>query len=67
MNSPSSYPTTSDISAFMQSLGFKWSNQARVYYHDSSLGYEYVSRKTAETIYLKLLGENPYYDTPKLN
>ena len=49
--STGSYPTTSDISEFMAKLGFKWSNEAQLYYHDSPLGYEHVSRKTAERLF----------------
>lgn len=60
MNSPVTYPTTSDISAFMQSIGFKWSNEAQLYYHDSSLGYEHISDKTARRLYKHFIGDKPF-------
>jgi len=60
MNGPSKYPTTSDISMFMQELGFKWSNDAQIYYHDNSLGYEHMSGRTAERLYKYLIGAKPY-------
>ena len=59
-NAPSSYPTTSDISMFMRELGFKWSNDAQIYYYDSSLGYEHISNKTANRLYKYLIGDKPY-------
>lgn len=57
---PSSYPTTSDISCFMGELGFKWSNDAQVYYHESMIKYEHLTRQTAERLYKYLIGDKPY-------
>ncbi len=54
---PSSYPTTSDISSLMMDLGYLWSNEAQVYY---DYGYELISRKSAEKIYDRLIGNKPY-------
>jgi hypothetical protein len=54
---PSSYPTTSDISAFMRELGYQWSNEAQIYY---DYNYNLVSRKSAERIYGRLIGNNPF-------
>jgi len=55
-----SHPTTSDVSMFMRELGFKWSNDAQIYYHDNMLGYEHLSRKTADRLYKYLIGDKPY-------
>jgi len=57
---PDSYPTTSDISMFMQELGFKWSNDAQIFYHQNSLGYEHLSDETAKRLYKYLIGDKPY-------
>jgi len=63
-NAPSSHPTTSDISQLMRDFGFKWSNDTQIYYYESSLGYEYVSLRTAEILYSKILGNKPYEPIP---
>lgn len=60
MDEPNTYPTTSDISMFMKELGFYWSNDAQIYYHANSSGYEHITRNTAERLYLYLMGNNPY-------
>ncbi len=57
MNSPSTYPTTSDISAFMRELGYLWSNEAQVYY---DFNYEHISDKSARKLYKYLVGANPF-------
>jgi hypothetical protein len=57
MDSPSSYPTTSDISSFMRELGYQWSNEAQTYY---DYNFQHISRKSAERIYKKLIGYNPF-------
>lgn len=57
---PSTYPTTSDISEFMQEIGFVWSNQAQTYYANRSLSYEYISRRTAERLYKHFIGDKPF-------
>ena len=54
---PSSYPTTSDISAFMQELGYQWSNEAQTYY---DYDYQLISRKSADRLYKKIIGDNPF-------
>ena len=54
---PSTYPTTSDISSLMRELGYKWSNEAQVYY-DS--GYQHISSKSAKGLYKYLIGNKPY-------
>ncbi len=53
----SSYPTTSDISQFMKELGYRWSNEAQVYY---DYNYEHISRKSADRLYKYLIGDKPY-------
>jgi len=58
MNSPSTYPTTSDISAFMKDIGFVWSNEAQTYYEN--IRYDYISRRTAEKLYKHFIGDKPY-------
>lgn len=60
MNQSATNPTTSDISQLMQFLGFKWSNDAQIYYHDNMNGYEHLSRKTAERLYKILIGNKPF-------
>lgn len=61
MNSvPSSYPTTSDISVFMQELGYKWSNDAQIYYNQNGAMYTHMTRLTAERLYRYLIGDKPY-------
>ena len=57
MNQPSNYPTTSDICAFMQELGYLWSNEAQVYY---DYNYEHISRESAERLYKYLVGDKPF-------
>jgi hypothetical protein len=57
---PATYPTTSDISMFMRSLGFKWSNDAQIYYHDNMNRYEHLSRNTAERLYKHFIGDKPF-------
>jgi hypothetical protein len=59
---PDSYPTTSDISMLMRDLGFKWSNDAQIYYHDDMNRYEHLSRKTADRLYKILIGNTYYID-----
>jgi hypothetical protein len=59
MDRPSSYPTTSDISAFMQELGYLWSNEAQTYY---DFNFEHISRKSAERMYKYLVGEKPFIE-----
>lgn len=59
-NTTDQFPTPSDVSMFMQELGFKWSNDAQTYYYASSRGYEHVSNHTAERLYKYLIGEKPY-------
>ena len=54
---PNSYPTTSDISMFMNELGYKWSNEAQTYY---DYNFEHISRKSAERLYKYLIGDKPY-------
>jgi len=48
----------------MRDFGFKWSNDTQIYYYESSLGYEYVSLRTAEILYSKILGNKPYEPIP---
>ena len=56
---PSSYPTTSDISQFMQRLGYKWSNEAQVYYETGNYD-GHITRRTAEKMYRRVIGNNPF-------
>ena len=67
LSQPSSYPTTSDISQFMQSIGYKWSNQAQVYFHDLPCRClplhktpQTIDRATAECMYKTLFGNVAY-------
>jgi hypothetical protein len=57
---PSSYPTTSDISMFMQELGYKWSNDAQIYYNQNGARYTHMSRDGADRLYKYLIGDKPY-------
>lgn len=57
MNTTNSFPTTSDISAFMRELGYEWSNQAQVYFN---WDYDNLKRRQAEKLYKKLIGEKPF-------
>lgn len=57
---PNSHPTISDISMFMREIGFKWSNDTQIYYHDNINGYEHLSKQTAERLYKYLIGNKPY-------
>lgn len=63
----SNYPTTSDISLFMRSIGYDWSNQAQVYFYNFPCkcipmhnNPQTIDRTTAEHIYKSLYGNNPY-------
>lgn len=65
--SPSSYPTTSDVSMFMKDLCYEWSNQAQVYYYNIPCKclprhntIQTINRTTAEHMYKCLLGDKPY-------
>ena len=58
MDEPATHPTTSDISMLMKDLGFKWSNEGQIYYHEYN--YEHLESNTAEAIYQKLVGRKPY-------
>ena len=64
---PGSYPTTSDIGLFMKALGYEWSNEAQIYFHNAPCGClpkhrtpQTIDRNTAEHMYKILLGSNPY-------
>lgn len=46
--------TTSNISMFMKNLGYKWSNEAQIYYNDIDY-VDNISRKLAEKLYIKLI------------
>lgn len=63
MNTSATFPTTSDISMFMKHLGFKWSNEAQIYYWDNMTGYGYINRKTAKRLYKVLIGDKPFSPT----
>jgi len=67
MDNPATYPTTSDISMFMRELGFEWSNNAQIYYHDNMNRYEHLSNKTAERLYKILVGNKPFTSLTKLS
>lgn len=54
---PAHYPTTSDISQFMQHLGYGWSNDSQTYY---DWDFQHISRKSAERLYAKLIGNKPF-------
>ena len=56
-SSPSTYPTTSDISMFMRELGYEWSNQVQTYFN---YDFEYISGKQAEKMYEKIIGNKPF-------
>ena len=65
--SPASHPTTSDISMFMTKLGYKWSNQAQVYFYNIPCKclprhdmIQTIDDTTAKHIYKSLIGDNPY-------
>lgn len=71
--SPSSHPTTSDISQFMKSICYEWSNQAQVYFynipckclpHHSTI--QVINRITAEHMYKSLFGNKPYSNPPSI-
>jgi len=57
MNAVPSGHTTSDISRFMSGLGYKWSNEAQIYFSENSLGYKYMDGGQATQEYLKSLSE----------
>jgi hypothetical protein len=64
---PLSFPTTSDISKFMRDLGYYWSNQAQVYYHDipckclpTHRTPQTIDNVTATHMYRCLIGDKPY-------
>ena len=57
MNTSSTYPTTSDISAFMKELGYLWSNEAQTFY---DYNFQLISRKSAERLYNYLVGSRPF-------
>jgi len=56
---PSNHPTTSDVSQFMQWLGYVWSNEAQVYYETGNWD-GHISRKAAEKMYAKVIGNKPF-------
>lgn len=60
-DSPSIYPTTSDISIFMREiLWYKWSYEAQVFYEDKTmLSFQTIDWKTAELIYKKIVWDKP--------
>lgn len=56
---PASHPTASDISQFMQWLGFEWSNEGQIYYETNN--YEgHITRRGAENMYKKVIGALPF-------
>lgn len=59
---PSSYPTTSDISIFMDKiLWYEWSNQAQVFYQSRlfTVSYQTINMSLAELIYKRIVGDKP--------
>lgn len=56
---PSSYPTTSDISQFMQWLGYRWSNEAQCYYETGNWD-GHITRKMADKMYARVIGNKPF-------
>jgi hypothetical protein len=61
---PDHHPTTSDISQFMISIGYRWSNESQIYYEywASSPGHIFV--EDAKRLYIRIIGERPF--DPKL-
>lgn len=56
---PGSYPTISDISMLMKEFGYKWSNEAQVYYEIGNYD-GHITRKASEKLYERLIGKKPY-------
>lgn len=54
--------TTNDISEFMSSLGFKWSNEAQVYYCDQFTSkvneWHTINGETAKHLYIMVVKPN---------
>ena len=57
-NAPDGHPTSSDLSMMMQSMGYEWSNEAQVYFHNWD--FYLVPHMTAEHIYRRFYGNKPY-------